>query len=77
MLIIVVRNSLADQFLPAPTVPAAMIYLSEGLGCCMSLGLHRLGNDHSVMPNPDPSCPPGSLRARETAVRAWWEFVAQ
>lgn len=58
-------------------LPAAMTYLAEGLRCCMTLGLHQLGDDPSVMPSPDPSCPPGSLRAREQAVRMWHEMVAQ
>ena len=58
-------------------VMAGKSYHMEAMRAAMTLGLNRLGSDRTYMPPKDISIRPGSLLAREHAVRMWWEILTQ
>jgi hypothetical protein len=58
-------------------VMAGKQYHQEAARAAMTLGLNRLGSDRTQMPPKDISMRPGTLLAREHAVRMWWEIVTQ
>lgn len=41
------------------------------------MGWHKLGHEPSILPQHDQSLPEGSLFARESAVRLWWEIITR
>lgn len=55
----------------------AHTYLDEAADSARALGWHRLGNDSCHVPRPDISVQEGSLMARESAVRLWWDIVTR
>lgn len=58
-------------------VKCSRTYLYEAISCAQVLGWHQLGDDPSVMPRSDISVQDGSLLARESAVRMWWDLLTQ
>lgn len=67
---------LAADAIPCTAV-TGRLYLYEALACVESMGWHQLGDDFTILPKPDISVQEGSLLARESAVRIFWDIVTQ